>query len=81
MCRVEKTVEFEVTEDRLGVYLPVEHIDNPRYISCTTLPPSSSYLLGGMLKKKGTPEPFTLRSRIAPHNLLSLTLASAPSPG
>ncbi|KAH9462001.1 hypothetical protein Pst134EB_005916 [Puccinia striiformis f. sp. tritici] len=24
------TDEFEVTEDRLGVYLPVEHIDNPK---------------------------------------------------
>lgn len=24
------TGEFEVTEDRLGVYLPVEHIDNPK---------------------------------------------------
>lgn len=24
------TEEFEVTEQRLGVYLPVEHIDNPR---------------------------------------------------
>ncbi|KAF8186977.1 heterokaryon incompatibility protein Het-C-domain-containing protein [Mycena galopus ATCC 62051] len=24
------TVEFEVTEDRLGVYLPTEHIDNPK---------------------------------------------------
>lgn len=23
------TKEFEVTEERLGVYLPVEHIDNP----------------------------------------------------
>lgn len=24
------TQEFEVTEDRLGVYLPTEHIDNPK---------------------------------------------------
>jgi hypothetical protein len=24
------TGEFEVTEERLGVYLPVEHIDNPK---------------------------------------------------
>lgn len=24
------TAEFEVTEERLGVYLPVEHIDNPK---------------------------------------------------
>ena len=24
------TKEFEVTEERLGVYLPVEHIDNPK---------------------------------------------------
>ena len=24
------TGEFEVTEERLGAYLPVEHIDNPR---------------------------------------------------
>ena len=23
------TGEFEVTEERLGVYLPIEHIDNP----------------------------------------------------
>jgi len=25
------TKEFEVTAERLGVYLPVEHIDNPKY--------------------------------------------------
>lgn len=24
------TGEFEVTEERLGVYLPVQHIDNPK---------------------------------------------------
>ena len=24
------TGEFEVTEERLGVYLPTEHIDNPK---------------------------------------------------
>lgn len=24
------TSEFEVTPERLGVYLPVEHIDNPK---------------------------------------------------
>ena len=24
------TEEFEVTADRLGVYLPTEHIDNPK---------------------------------------------------
>lgn len=24
------TEEFEVTEERLGAYLPVEHIDNPK---------------------------------------------------
>lgn len=35
--RVSKTFgfatdEFEVTPDRLGVYLPTEHIDNPKYI-------------------------------------------------
>lgn len=24
------TAEFEVTEARLGVYLPIEHIDNPK---------------------------------------------------
>lgn len=26
------TDEFEVTPDRLGVYLPTEHIDNPKYV-------------------------------------------------
>ena len=26
------TEEYEVTKDRLGVYLPVEHIDNPKYV-------------------------------------------------
>lgn len=32
------TGEFEVTEERLGVYLPVEHIDNPKglWSTCQT---------------------------------------------
>lgn len=28
------TEEFEVTEERLGVYLPTEHIDNPKCVFC-----------------------------------------------
>ena len=28
-----------MTQDRLGVYLPVEHIDNPKYVShCLPVP-------------------------------------------
>jgi hypothetical protein len=30
------TAEFEVTEERLGVYLPVEHIDNPKVCSLSS---------------------------------------------
>jgi len=26
----DATAEFEITEERIGVYLPVEHIDNPK---------------------------------------------------
>jgi hypothetical protein len=32
------TAEFEVTPERLGVYLPVTHIDNPKVIFPMTLP-------------------------------------------
>jgi hypothetical protein len=43
------TAEFEVTEERLGVYLPVEHIDNPKVCMLILLncnPPTELFTQG-----------------------------------
>ena len=53
------TSEFEVTEERLGVYLPVEHIDNPKFanISFSTVGNNTLIVLpSGVTMKAKTPD-------------------------